>query len=244
MIAYQLTLFTHLALGIAALLSYWVAALAKKGSAPHKLAGKVYLLAMLGLLIPAIPLTVRILQTKSVVFGWFLFYLLLITATVLWQGWFSSRNKRDFPRYTGRNFHRLAWANIMGGAAILGLGAAITQPVLVGFSLVGILGGYGMLRLVDRGPLHPRWWLREHLNAMLGAGVATHIAFLQIGLPKLLPTLAGPTMQTVAWLGPLALFVAARVWLGRKYLPKSVANTTADAATNTNINTGSSVASA
>ena len=42
--AYKLTLFLHLGLGVAALLSYWVAALAKKGSAPHKLAGKVYVL--------------------------------------------------------------------------------------------------------------------------------------------------------------------------------------------------------
>jgi hypothetical protein len=227
--AYKLTLFTHLALGVAALLSYWVAALAKKGSTPHKLAGKVYLLVMIGLLIPAIPLTVRILQTKSVVFGWFLFYLLLITATVLWQGWFSSRHKRDFPRYTGRNFRLIAWANIIGGAAILGLGAAIMQPVLLGFSLVGILGGYGMMRLVDKGPLHPRWWMAEHLQAMLGAGVATHIAFLQIGLPKLLPALAGPTMQTIAWLGPLGVFVVARIWLGRKYLPKPQAKQTAAA---------------
>ena len=29
---------------------------------------------------------------------------------------------------------------------------------------------------------------------MIGNGVATHIAFLAIGLPKLLPSLAGPTV--------------------------------------------------
>ena len=81
MTAYQITLFVHVGLGVAALLSYWVAALASKGSAPHKLACKIYLLVMIGLLIPAIPLSVRILLEKSVMFGWFFFYLLLITGS-------------------------------------------------------------------------------------------------------------------------------------------------------------------
>jgi hypothetical protein len=74
---------THVVLGTTALVTYWIAALAKKGSAPHKLAGKVYLLAMLGLLVPAIPLSVRAYLNFSQTFGAFLFYLVLITFTVL-----------------------------------------------------------------------------------------------------------------------------------------------------------------
>ena len=59
MTAYQLTALMHSGLGVAALVTYWVAALAKKGSVPHKLAGKLYLLVMLGLLVPAVPLSLR-----------------------------------------------------------------------------------------------------------------------------------------------------------------------------------------
>jgi hypothetical protein len=223
MTAYQMTLFAHLSLGVAALLSYWVAALAKKGSAPHKLAGKIYFLVMIGLLLPAIPLSVRVLVEKSAEFGWFLLYLLLITATAMWQGWFASRHKRDFARYAGRCFRTLAWLNIGAGVAVLALGLARAQPIFMGFSVVGMLGGGSMLRLASRGPAHPRWWMAEHLGAMLGCGVATHIAFLSIGLPKLLPSLAGPTMHNTAWLGPLAVAALARVWLGRKYLPATPA---------------------
>ena len=220
MTAYQITLFVHIGLGVAALLSYWVAALASKGSAPHKLAGKIYLLVMIGLLIPAIPLSVRILLEKSVMFGWFFFYLLLITGSALWQGWFAIRHKRDFSRYTGVGFRRLAWANLAAGVAILGLGAATVQPILLGFSAVGILNGRRMLQLAKSQPAHPRWWMEQHIGAMIGCGVATHIAFLLVGLPRLLPALAGPTMQTAAWLAPLALSFLARFWLGRKYLPQ------------------------
>ena len=220
---YKMVLFLHLALGVAALVSYWVAALAKKGSPPHKLAGNIYVLVMAALLLPAIPLTLRLMITRSHAFGWFLFYLLLITCTALWLGWFAVRNKRDFARYIGRAFRPLAWVNIAAGIAILGLGIASRQPIFIGFSVVGVLIGRGMLSLARKGPGHPRWWMEQHMGAMLGCGVATHIAFLSIGLPRLLPSMAGPLVQNVAWLGPLAVAGAARVWLGHKYLPKSVA---------------------
>lgn len=216
MTAYTVTLMLHLGLGVLALGSYWTAALARKGSAPHKLAGKVYLLTMLGLLVPAVPLSARI-GLKSPAFGVFLFYLILITLTALWQGWFASRHKREFARYVGAGFRRLAWANIGAGAAVLVLGVAQVNPVFMGFSLVGVLGGAGMLRLARRGPGQPRWWLAEHYGAMLGAGVATHIAFLSIGLPHLLPGLPRDVLQNVAWLGPLLLAGVARVWLNRRY---------------------------
>jgi uncharacterized membrane protein len=217
MTAYQMTLLMHSGLGVAALLSYWVAALARKGSAPHKLAGKVFVLVMIGLLVPALPLSLRVFY-KSIPFAVFLLYLLVITATVLWQGWFAVRHKRDFTRYAGPGLRRLAWLNIGSGAVVLGLGLAPVNPIFLGFSLIGLLGGRAMLRLAKRGPAHPRWWMEEHLGAMLGAGVATHIAFLSLGLPRLLPAWSGSTLQTLAWLGPLAVSLLARVWLGRKYL--------------------------
>lgn len=231
MSAYSMTVLMHSALGAAALLTYWVAALAKKGSAPHKLAGKAYVVVMLGVLIPAVPLSINVFRHFSTSFGTFLFYLLVITATALWQGWSATRNKRDFSRYTGIGFRRIAWLNIASGLGVLGLGIATTSPIFIGFSMVGLLGGRGMLRLAKAGPAHPRWWMQEHLGAMLGCGVATHIAFLQIGLPRLLPSLAGPVLQNIAWLGPLVVAGLARVWLGRKYLGGMGATSPANRAT-------------
>ena len=46
MSAYKVTLFLHAGLGVAALASFWIAALSRKGSAPHKLAGRIYVLVM------------------------------------------------------------------------------------------------------------------------------------------------------------------------------------------------------
>ena len=58
---------------------------------------------------------------------------------------------------------------------------------------------------------------------MVGNGVATHIAFLQIGLPKILPMISGPVMVNLAWMGPLLIAVVAGTYLTRKYAPKPVA---------------------
>ena len=222
MTAYKILLSVHGLLGVLALLTYWIAALARKGSGPHKLAGKVYVLVMVALLVPAVPLSIR-LGLNSPVFGVFFAYLLLITASALWQGWYAVRRKRNFAAYAGTAYRRLAWANIGGGAAILVLGVAAMQPILMGFSAVGLLGGRGMLGVARRGPAHARWWMEQHLGAMIGCGVATHIAFLLVGLPRLLPALSGPGLQTAAWLSPLVLAAIARRWLGRRFLPPPAA---------------------
>ena len=217
--ARHLELAAHVVPGVVALATFWIAGLARKGSAPHRLAGKAYLLAMLAVLVPAIPLSWRALQYFDRAFGVFLFYLLLITFTAIWQGWTAIRHKRDFARYAGIGYRRLAWANVAAGVGVLGLGLALRQPIFIGFSLPGLLGGRGMLRLARRGPAHPRWWMGEHLSAMVACGVATHIAFLSIGLPRLLPALAGEGLRVFAWLAPLAVAALARRWLLRKYVP-------------------------
>ena len=217
--ARKIELIAHLVPGMVALATYWVAALARKGSVPHRLAGKAYLLAMVALLVPAIPLSWRALRHFDLGFGIFLFYLLLITATALWQGWTAIRFKREFSRYAGPGFRALAWANLVAGVGVLGLGIALRQPIFIGFSLPGLLGGRSMLRLARTGPAHPRWWMGEHLGAMLACGVATHISFLSIGLPRLLPGLAGEGLRVFAWLAPLAVALVLQRWLARKYLP-------------------------
>jgi len=228
---YQVILSLHGLLGALALATFWIAGLARKGSPIHRAAGKVYLAAMVALLVPAIPLAIRIWMLKSWVGGVFLMYLEVIVVTSVWLSWRALKDKRDWAAYTGRAYRALAWLNVASGAVILGLGLFYTNQmkwIFVGFSLVGLLGGHGMLRFARERPANPKWWLREHFSAMIGNGVATHIAFLSIGLPKVLPMLAGPVLQNVAWLGPLSIAVVARVLLNRKYMkPRAVAKANA-----------------
>ena len=60
----------------------------------------------------------------------------------------------------------------------------------------------------------------EHYTAMLGNGVATHIAFLGIGLPRLLPAVDGTALHYAAWFGPLGAAVIAKWLLDRRWQPR------------------------
>lgn len=223
-----MSLYSHLALlhtglGTIALATFWTAGLARKGSAVHRAAGKVYLLAMAALLAVALPMAVQILLARSQVGGAFLLYLLVIASTSVWNSWRAIRDRRDWARYVGPVHHALMWLNLAGGLGIAAVGLWLAQHmqlVIVSFSGIGLLGFVQMWRFRRQPPSDPRWWLREHLAAMLGNGVATHIAFLGIGLPKLLPMLAGPVLTNIAWLAPLGVAALAGLYLGRKYLPK------------------------
>lgn len=219
---YALTFFTHAGLGTLALITFWIAGLSRKGSPVHRAAGKVYLLAMVGLLVAAVPLAWRVFQ-QFPVGGAFLYYLLVIVTTSMWTSWRSLRDKRDWKRYTGPVYRGLMWANLASAIAIAAVGLFVAkqmQLIIVAFAGIGLFAFVQMRRFLRQPPDDPRWWLREHFTAMLGNGVATHIAFLSIGLPKVLPSLAGPTLQNLAWLGPLVVAFLAGTYLTRKYLPK------------------------
>jgi uncharacterized membrane protein len=223
---YHVAALAHASLGTLALVTFWTAGMSKKGSPVHRAAGKIYLLAMAGLLALALPMAVYIISHGVVVMGSFLLYLLVITCTSVWLSWRAIRDKRDWARYTGPVYRALKWLNLSSGLAIACVGlffAQSMQLVIVAFSAIGIIGFLRMRQFSRQAPDEPRWWLRQHLSAMLGNGVATHIAFLAIGLPRLLPAFSGPVLQNLAWLGPLVISFVAGSWLTRKYLPKRAA---------------------
>lgn len=233
MSTYEIVRIAHIGVGVLALVTFWIAGLTRKGSPIHKGAGKAYLATMAAVIVSAVPLTVSIALTRSAPFGAFLAYLLVITGTGVWLAWRAIRDKRNFAAYTGRVYHGLAWLNLASGAGVLALGLVRHSMLLGGFSLIGVIGGIGMLRFARKQPDDPRWWLAEHLGAMLGNGVATHIAFLAIGLPRLIPALDTPGYVYVGWFGPVLVALTARVLMTRRYLPPRAAQSQRSSLTQT-----------
>lgn len=207
----------HFLLGLTALASYWTAGLARKGSRLHRHAGRVFLLAMCGILASGSTFVVHRLSIGQPVMAGFLFYLLVITSTAMWTAWRAPRDKRDFAAYTGSVYRALAWGSIASAATSLALGTLAGALLLQIFSIVGFYVGWDMQRYARREPDDPRWWVLQHGEGMIGCGIATHVAFLAIGLPELLPALAQSNLMLVAWLGPVALALIARAWLRRKH---------------------------
>ncbi|WP_157474912.1 hypothetical protein [Lysobacter sp. Root494] len=215
---------THASIGVLALAAFWSAAFLRKGSPLHRRAGQSYLLAMTGIVATGLPMAVYAwLVRGQPVTGAFLAYLLVITGTGVWISWRAIRDRADVAKYTGPVYAAFAWLSLVSGIAVLALGLRVDAPLLTGFSLVGLFTGVDMLRKRrhrERLAAQPRWWLVEHYTGMIGNGIATHIAFLGIGLPRLLPAIDGTVLHYSAWFGPLFVAVAVKLVMDRRWKPR------------------------
>ncbi|WP_397606687.1 hypothetical protein [Silanimonas sp.] len=216
---YRAIVTAHIACGVIALVTYWMAGLSKKGSPLHRGAGKAYLLSMIGVVASSVVMAGFAFAREMFVIATFLAYLVVITTTAMALGWLALRRKRDQAGYRGTGYRAGAVANVASGLAVFAFGIQQGDALLMGFSWVGIIIGGQMLWRAWKPLAETKWWLREHIGAMLGCGVATHIAFLGIGIRRLTDALGVPVdLGLVAWFAPVAVSFLAGLWLERKYL--------------------------
>ncbi|GAB3726529.1 hypothetical protein GCM10028862_01930 [Luteimonas pelagia] len=223
MSAYQVLVAVHGASGVAALATFWTAACARKGGPLHRGAGKVYFLSMLGICATAVPMTASFFARGQPVTATFLGYLVVLVAAGLWLGWHALRLKGDQAAFRGPAYLAILVALLAASGTVLAVGLAKGHPLLIGFSGVGLLSGVQMAMRRAR-PMQARnWWLQEHYGAMVGLGAATHVAFLGIGLNRLVEA-AGwempPNFQLVAWFLPVVVSIVAAVLLDRRHKPR------------------------
>ncbi len=219
--AYRWLVFAHIAAGSVALLSFWMAAFVRKGSSLHKRVGKAYLIAMLGILASAVPMSMLFIARGRISIGVFFAYLVVITGTTVWLSWRAIKLKRDKAAYHNRSYRVVAWANLLAGLAVFAFGAQRGSMLLSTFCWVGVVLGIGMIRQTRTLPTAPNWWLKEHYGAMLGNGVATHVAFLGVGLNGFLASFGLPWLQLLPWFAPLIVATVSAVYLNRRYAPRN-----------------------
>jgi hypothetical protein len=224
--AYKVLLLAHVLCGLIALVTFWMAAFAKKGSPLHVRVGKTYLLSMLGIVVTALPMAAIIAARGKPGVAVFLAYLVVITASSMWVGRQAIRSKRDQTAFRGRAYVAVAVLNLVASVATFLVGLQMSEVLLMGFSAVGAHNGTGMLIRRFRPLAMTRWWMKEHIAAMLGCGVATHIAFLAVGMNRLIDMLGirpPGWYGLIAWFAPLVVALVCGVWLTRKYAPSASA---------------------
>ena len=207
----------HVLAGSVALLTFWTSGLSRKGSTIHRYSGRVYLIAMALIVVSGIPLTLLSAVRGNMPAAIFLGYLLILVSYNCMNAWRAIRSKRDFQRYSDRLYRISALVLGLAGIAVVLLGIQVNMVILIAFGTIGPITAWQAFGLIRKGPRDGRWWLREHFGAMIGNGVATHIAFLQIGLSSTFRSLDLVVIQNLAWLAPLAVGVIVGVMLHRKY---------------------------
>jgi uncharacterized membrane protein len=214
---YSLSLVLHLVAGSVALLLFWCAAAMRKGTPLHRRIGQIYLIAMVGVIVSGASLAHALLERGSPVAAMFLCFLLLLVSSACWSAWRAIRDRADRRAYFGPMYWFFTAAVALSGMAMIALGLQIGATLFVVFGSVGVLAGAGSLHAWRRSPSDPKWWLKEHYGAMIGNGVATHIAFIGIGLRNALPGIDPQLLQSIAWFGPLVAAGIAAWWLNRRY---------------------------
>jgi uncharacterized membrane protein len=217
MLFYKTVLTSHIAAGSIALAAFWITAALPKGTSLHRRVGGTYLLAMAAVILSAIPLCIISFVTGRTLNGVFLAYLVLITSTAIYTGWRAVRDRRSVAAYIGNWYRPVAWLNLVGGATVLGVGLYSATSLLVGMSVLGLVVGYRMLRFMARPPTNRTWWLQRHFTALVASGAAAHIAFLNLGLRRLLPVGGSGWVTYVGWFGPFIAATFAIIWLNRRY---------------------------
>jgi len=228
---YSLIVALHVLAGVVALVGFWSAALMKKGSPRHRTLGKAYLLAMAAIVVTALPITVEFaLFRQQPLTALFLAYLMALTGNASWLAWRAVTDKRDWKALVKRpGWHLSLWPMLLLALVVLVTGVQQRQMLFVGFSIIGLWAGWRMLKFARRGPARPDWAFRQHYQSMLGAGIATHVAFLSIGMRPLWQWLYGHTpvpallIELFPWAMPVVVALIAAAWLNRKYGGRRVA---------------------
>jgi hypothetical protein len=172
---YEHSLWSHVGVGCVAVALYWATLLSVKGSLWHRRAGKPFFLTLLATVVTVPP--VVLLRPVPFDPGWVvsLVYLSVCVGTVVTVAWTAIRWKGQVERFRGLHFRVLGPLLVLLGAVVLAAGLVKGDPVAAVLSWVGLAYGTAMIYFAwSRAPVHPRWWLSWHVNAVVGLFTAVH----------------------------------------------------------------------
>jgi hypothetical protein len=215
-------LWGHIAVAFTGIGAFWVPVFARKGGGLHRFFGKVfvwcaYLVNGSALVVTALRLLQMASGTASLAadpegggLTIFLGYLAIVTLTCIRHAvlMIETRGRSEGLRAP---FHRiLAFGSMLGSGLIAAVAVLFWSRLSILFLLlspVGFLLGVHVLRTVRTPPAHAHAWLLEHMNAMLGAGVAFHTAFAVFGLGRLFGLAPQETWWFLPWILPATIGV-------------------------------------
>ena len=207
----------HSAAGMVALAAFWVAALAGKGGHLHRRSGRVYLLALMGVMaLSSLMVAGRALHGDPGA-AIFLAFLISLVGTASWLMWFSSRLKRAEGRLHGIVYRGLASWLVAAGAGLLALGIGRGAPLMMLLSSLGVAFGLNMWRLALARHRGGRWWLAQHMNGAMLNFIATHDSFMALGIGTVVPELRQPVPRMLIAAGVISAGILLRIAASRRF---------------------------
>jgi uncharacterized membrane protein len=188
-ILYKILLGIHILSGFTALVTGFIAIIAKKGKKVHQKAGLTFFIGMIMVCISAILISLMKDNRFLLHIGIFSFYL-------VYSGYRSVKNKSLNPSKMDWVLLLSAFVNCL--AMILSGQLVLIVFGVLGFSLA-VQDAKLFYDIVKNKEILKNKWLLRHISTMLGGYIATFTAFLVVNitlesapwLPWLLPTIIG-----------------------------------------------------
>lgn len=226
---FHLLVLLHILTGTTGAVAFWVPVIGRKGGASHRLWGRVFNLALLATGGMALGMSLLTLNDPfgthphlvgrfdadfiRGIFGWMMLHNAVLTLNLVWYGWLAITNRRNHLANRTRLNMGLQWALLAAALVCAFDGWRIGQPLMIGIALVGfatVATNWWFLYRTNPGPLD---WVKEHIKALVGAGISVYTAFFAFGSVRIMPWLA---LHPVLWAIPLVTGIALIVWHQRK----------------------------
>lgn len=227
--------YLHIIVGFCGLAAWWVPIVTAKGANVHKRFGKIFVAAAYVIGVTAVlsgPL--RAIDARLDGAEWaaiarqsgflvFLGYLGVLTLNLAHFGVRVLRTRRDPGRLASPAMRGLTWLMMgwsVGAATYAVVFWSPASIIMLVLAPPGIIQGLEQRRYMARPPALNKPWFYAHMDAMLGAGIAFHTAFLVFGSRIVFDyTLLGP-FNWVPWVLPALIgTVGGNAWR-RHYMRK------------------------
>ena len=220
---FEIPKYIHILFGFLALVGFWGAALATKGSTRHRRFGRFYVIVMAILLSVTLIMAIGMVITDQGKRATFNVYITLVAATSVWMAWRSIVDRDNVNAFRGTVCKTLCALLTVYAAFLLFVIVPKVEPVavkvmVVAFAALGLATSGSLLYRIVRGADHTQWWLSDHLTAMALNFGATHSSMTILGLGSLLPAVKDPAIRTTILICWIVAALAVRLWAGQRFL--------------------------
>ena len=229
-LAFESFVVLHILAGSLGLVSFWIPVASRKGSLQHRQWGRVFTWSMLVTGTAAIGISISTLidpvnthphlqdaEWIRGIFGWMMLGLAVLTLNLAWYGRCCLVNKDDHRQ-------NLEWRNVALQALLLVASVncawqslRIGEPIMLGMPAIGLATvASNIVFMLKREPASIDW-LKEHIKALVGAGISVYTAFFAFGAVRTIPTLAlHPGLWSIPLIVGLALIIYHRLQVERQ----------------------------
>jgi hypothetical protein len=212
---FDVFLVAHVIAGAIGVVAFWAPVLSRKGGRLHRKGGTVFYWCMLIAGGSAVGMsTLTLVATPELhhgfadkafvrgIFGWMMLYLAILTISLAWHGMAVVANKANHAANRRGIDVPLQVVTLVAALNCALQGVLIGQVLMVGMSLIGIASAVTNLAYAyGPAPTH-REMQKEHLKALVGAGISVYTAFSAFGSVRLAPWLA---LNPILWSIPLVI---------------------------------------